>query len=312
MNFIPRWLQSNFPVKLGLFILASLLWFLVVTERSYESVLKIPIRIEGLPENKCLLKSVADIAEVKVKARGKSLLQLRLISKSYLFLDVSKISDEGSIKLRTEHVVIPRGLEVTPIDIINPDSITIELDDLAEIQVPIRPQIKTIPSPGYTVLGHIELEPSSVTVKGPRSLLTNYKAIESAPAEMKDIRRNTAMLLDLMLPEMFGVTVTPTKINALVRVERLGERTIIGVPIKVTNSPRRRRITLQPSSVDIKITGGVSVIAELTLNDLTASVDYNDYHPGRGNSVKINITSSKPVDIVRFDPEEVNLIVRRL
>lgn len=312
MNFAPNWLKSNFSVKLGLFFLASLLWFLVVTERNFESVLNIPIKVEGLSEDKCLLKPVADIAKVKVKARGKSLLQLRLISKSFLRLDLSNIEGKESVKLGTEHVVMPRGLEVTPVDIIHPDSIYIELDDLAEYEMPIRPQIKTVPSPGYTVTGHIELEPSTVTVRGPKSLLANYKAIESVPDAMKDIKRNTTILLDLMLPEVFGISVVPDKVNALIRIERLGERTIIGVPIKVKNAPPNREITLQPSSVDIKITGGVSVIAELTLDDLTASVDFNRYRPDRGNGVKVIITSSKPIDIVRSEPEDVFFIVRRL
>ncbi len=312
MNILPHWLKNHFPVKVGLFMVATLLWFLVVTERSYEYVLEIPINVERLSPDKCLAKPIVEFAGVKVQAHGKSLMRLRLISKSYLRLDLASIKDKQVIYPNTDMVEMSSGLDVVPLEVMYPDSISIVLDDYVEVQLPIRPQIRTIPTAGYTIAGHIELDPSTVLMSGPRSKISKFKGIESTPVEMVGIRRNTAVILDLILPDLFGISVIPEKVSALVRIERLGERTVVNVPIKIKNPPSRRIVVIQPSSIDVSINGGVSVIAELTKDDINVWVEYNDFHQSVGGRVKVYLDSAKPIEIIKYEPEEVKLIVRKI
>ena len=79
MDIVPNWLRRNFRVKLGLFILAVILWFMVVSQRTYEYNIAIPIKVDGLRPDKVVVNELPHEVEIKVEALGRELLRLSLI-----------------------------------------------------------------------------------------------------------------------------------------------------------------------------------------------------------------------------------------
>jgi len=311
MNLIPKWLRSNFRIKAGLFVLATLLWFLVVSQRTYEHVLAIPIHMTGLKSGKVLVNQVPQIAQVKFEAQGRELIFMKFGSQPYLNLDLSTINSFYSFKLKPDLVEMSSGMNAHPVEIIEPDSIEILLDERLELKLPVVHQIAAKPADGYTLIGGIEIEPTEVTVTGPRTNIVRLESLKTRPHEMEKVKRNTDIILDLEIPEIFGIKVEPESVKGSVRVERLGERKIERIPLIVINEPRGRQVVVDPLYVSVEVKGGISMLSELTPDSISAWVNFREYDMSEGGKAPVRLKLPEKVEVKSINPEEVRLIVRR-
>ncbi len=311
MDFLPRWLRDNFRVKLGLFILACLLWLLVVTQHSYEYSFEIPIKTVGLKPGKVISNKLPEFARVKFQAQGRELFRMQFFNHPHLLLNLSTISHFYTFKPRPDMVVVTGGFDAQPVDVITPDSITVILSDKLELKLPVSPQVSAQPAAGYTFAGEFEIIPSQVMLTGPREKIVRLTSVKTTAVELEDVKRNTELQLDLDLPDIYGLSAFPSQVRVLVRVERLGERKIGRVPVKVINVQRGREIIVDPLTVDVVVSGGVSRISALEADSIKAWVDFRKYDRMKGNRAAVLVETPDRVDLVKVAPADVRLIVRR-
>lgn len=308
-NPMPGWIKQNFRIKMGLFLLATLLWFLVVSKRSYEYAIVIPIEVIGLQPDMTLVNSLPSEALVKFRAAGQSLLSIRFITHPSLRLDVSSVNDSLSIPCEPAMVILPGGVNAIVLEIIQPDTIDVKVDKMWRLTLPVIPEINIQPAAGYTVVGNVKVTPPSIQIHGPYSRIRNYSEVLTVPVSLTKLSRNIDITVDLKKFEGFGVKMNPESVTIQVKVERLGERSIIGVPLKTINTPRRREIILEPGSVDIKVSGAISVLTSLLPEDLNVWVNYREFNPNRGGYVPVHVDSDAPIEFEHITPDTVKLIV---
>ena len=311
MKILPRWLRENFRVKLALFLLAALLWFLVVTERTYEYALDIPIKLEGIRESKVVMNQVPDMARVKFHGKGRELLQLQVLSNPYLSVDLSTINYFYTFSSQLDMVVIPGGLAAVPLEILAPDSIPVMLGDRIELTLPVSPDVRAEPLAGYAIVGDYVVDPSEVEVVGPRQKLAWTREVRTVPAKFGGLKRNTELQLSLVPPYKYGTVLSPSQVKVLVRVERTGERKISNVPLTVINSPPGREVIVDPVAVDVVVSGAVSLLSDVKAEDLNARVDFREYNPARGEPVKVHVDLPEHLELKETSPANIRLIVRR-
>ncbi len=311
MNFIPRWLRDNFRIKAGLFVLATLLWFLVVTQRSYEHSFTIPIQITGLRSGRVIVNEIPTEAEVAFRAQGKELVRLRFFSSTFLHLNLTTIKHFYTFRPRPEMVIITGGLDVEVIDIISPDSIEVVIGDRLELKLPISPRITAEPADGYTFHGDFEIKPSSVKVIGPRSKIVRLESIMTDSISLQKVKRNTELQLNLIIPDVYGIKVIPQHVKVLIRVERLGERTIKQVPLEIINVRRGYEVVVDPVYVDVRVSGGISVISDLTPDSIRAWVNSLEYDMRQGEGAPVHLKVPEKVEAKAVFPKNVRLIMRR-
>jgi len=311
MKLLPRWLRDNFRIKFGLFLLATLLWLLVVSQRSYEHLIRIPVVVVGLKPGKVIVNEIPAFAEVKFHAQGRELFRMQFFNHPYLQLDISTISYYYTFKPRLDMIVVTGGLDAQPIDVIAPDSIQVVLGDRLELKLPVSPQITALPAAGYTFVGEFEVNPPEVKLIGPHTNIVKLTSIKTTEVELEDVKRNTELQLDLELPDIYGLKVIPPQVRVLIRVERLGECVITHVPMKVHNIPRGKEVIVDPLTVNVKISGGISRISELEADSIKAWVDFREYGIVSHGSAPVHVELGENTEVVEIKPTDVRLIVRR-
>ena len=304
-------MRDNFRIKAGLFVLASLLWFLVVTQRSYEHSLTIPIQVVGLRPGKVIVNEIPAEADVTFRAQGRELMRLRFFSQPLLRLDLSTIKHFFTFRIRPEMVIIIGGLDAEVINVISPDSIEVVLGDRLELKLPVTPLITAKPADGYTFFGEFEIKPPSVKVIGPRSKIVRLESIRTDSVSLQKVRRNTELQLNLIIPDIYGIKVVPPHVKVLIRVERLGERTIKQVPLKVINVRRGYEVVVDPVFVDVRVSGGISVISDLTPDSIKAWVNSREYDMRQGEGAPVHLKLPEEVEAKDIFPKNARLIVRR-
>jgi YbbR domain-containing protein len=135
---------------------------------------------------------------------------------------VRKILEPGRpgprrVILAAADVAGSENLQVKPVDV-DPHVLAVTVDKVVSKRVPLRPLGELEPARGYEVDGPVRFEPSSVTLIGPRTILSR---IDSLPVDLSLFRGSRGQIrraVSLRIPEYPSVSIQPDSVQVLVEV----------------------------------------------------------------------------------------------
>jgi hypothetical protein len=179
-----KWVTTNIGIKLLSLLTAGLLWFHVVTERSYEKSLLIPIQYVNLG-NQLLIThhQPPKYAKIKIRGNGKELLRFGKGIKILLDLKEVKLGWKR-IDLTKDDVDLPPDSKITVTSITAPKSFIIRVDEKAQKIVKIIPTLKS----DIKIIYNLEVVPKAIEIFGGRSVISLISKITTEeiapPAEL--------------------------------------------------------------------------------------------------------------------------------
>jgi hypothetical protein len=114
----------------------------VITERTYEDTIKVPISCLNLPNNLIITKQPPDSVRIKIKGKGKELLRFRKSIKIVLDLAEPEIGWK-KIVLEKKDVEIPAASKIKVTSTPTPKSFIMRIEKKGKKRVKIVPTIKT-------------------------------------------------------------------------------------------------------------------------------------------------------------------------
>ena len=158
----------NIPLKITALVLGSALSYTVSGHR-VERRLSVPITYSNVPQQLVLTGDQLD--NVSVQVRGTDSLVGQLGGGTLRV--VVDLMDAGPganiIPLRPDQVEAPLGVEVLQVE---PGTVTVDLERSGRMSSPVTPTVEGAPASGF-VVGSVTVEPSTVMVTGPESLLNS-------------------------------------------------------------------------------------------------------------------------------------------
>jgi len=267
---------DNFKVKLVAFLFAFLIWFFVITDNHYEHVVDVPVQVTNLPESKVLLNDVPNTVKLKIRGTGKELLGVSLGRGGRVELDLTDIERHKKFAISGENVFFSRGSGNTQlIEVLVPDSITVILDDFLRRSVPVEPRIKPKPAPGYTIVGDIRVDPDSIAISGPRSIVSQIEEVPTVVSEHKDLKYDLDETIPLAPMPSARVSAEVTEVQIYLNIQKLVEITKTGIPVEVINVPRNKSVRVVPSTLSLVLEGGGDLLTHVSRDDINAYIDYN-------------------------------------
>jgi hypothetical protein len=166
------------------FLLVSAFWGLYAGRQFSLISLSAPVYYRNIPADLQLKKASAEQVEVQVSGR-RGLVSSLDPQQVRAFLDLGRIGQgEHALVLESENIVLPPGLEV---ERITPSSITIEMEQILERSVEVKPDLLGPPPNGFEV-GTVSVKPHSVRVRGPATILGDLTSIETGPIVLRNMR----------------------------------------------------------------------------------------------------------------------------
>lgn len=162
----------NLGLKALALLLGVLLWF-TISGHVIERRISVPISYRNVPATLELTGEQTD--RVTLHVSGDDNVVSALTEGSLRVTVDLEGSRPGTnlLPLRTDQVVAPGRIEVLQIE---PGTVTVSLERVGQIRVPVRPRVEGQPAPGHVVSG-IVTEPAMVTITGPESRLTGAIAV---------------------------------------------------------------------------------------------------------------------------------------
>ena len=292
-------------VSLGLGIL---IWLLVVGADQMDMTLTVPIEILNLPKQLVIYNQYQK--EVEVTLRGPRTIMQEMRSRNLsLPVDLSQaVPDTVVLSTDSLPLQLPSGIAVLRIQ---PASITLSIDQLAQRNIPVEAQIKGKVGLGYA-LKEVTLSPDKILVSGPQSLLEQQTALKTVPIDLEGRTRSETIPVNLALSSELMSLIGETSVAAKITVqEKFVEKIVYNIPIKAADAAAQ--VSFEPDTVSVF----ASLPERLAANShslsllFTASVQVGDAPLPRKAPVEVSsvsISGHEPIVIKSFTPQEVKVL----
>ena len=307
---------GDWGIRVGAVLLACFLWFHAVTEHTYTREVNIRLIVENPPlvntsSNRSIIiaNKVPERILVQVKGHGKDIL---LVEEEDFVL---RLRTEGEVNSRRTYrfqldQIEKRDaeLDVQVEEIIAPSELEVHFDLRVERNLPVVHNIDLQVAPAHVLVGPLSIEPSHVSIVGPRSIVDTIKSVTTDTLRLDNVSED----VDQEVPLSTGAdnlwTLGQPSVRVRADVQILADNDMAGVPVEIRNADGRR-LRADPEFVMVKVRGGVDVVSNLNpQEDLDL---YVNYVPFQEESYPVlNLDIDAPFEILEITPSQVNLVSR--
>ena len=300
---------SSWGIRAGALVLSFALWLHAVTEKYYDKEIAVRLWVEVPPPGEgsegdmVLASAVPPTVRVLTTGLGKDLL-LELDDDSFIL----RLRAEGRNRIHrlTPSQITKRAtdLDVEVKEILEPKEIEIALEPRMERDVPVRVQAKLEVAAAHVQVTPLQADPALVRVIGPQQQVAALRYVETDSLLLQDIAEDVDVEQSLRHPERTQLAFVPGAVRVRAAVQMLAEDDLI-VPIAVRHVGEAR-LRPEPATAQVKVRGGVSVIAGLDpTRDIELYVDYAEY---QGSTLTVYSAETPLFEVRQIAPAYVELV----
>ena len=299
---------NNLGVKGGAIGVALLLWLHVVTEKTYTYVFHASLNPTHLAENLIIANELPEHFQVKIRGKGKRLFWL-MFSDVRIILDLQDtILSKTRFRINDTDVIIPRDLDVTVVEIVEPDYVDIDIDRLVEKQIPVRPMLEVVAAERYVTVGSVKANPDTAMLSGPRRFVDRVDTLFTQHVTLQRAKNPVRRELSVVRPEGVNITVKPQKILIEVDIQKLKKRVVNDIPVTLVHAPSNKKVALDSPTISLTIEGGEVLLDTLRSEDFLISVDYRQARHGSTTALTPIILTPPNVTWIDAQPRVFHIV----
>lgn len=210
-------LTKNLPLKLISILLAVILWYFVVSERSGETAISIPLDFRNIPTALIIIKNPEESINVRIsgpatRLRGLSPKNVKAI------IDLSDARPGvATFAIEPEQITLPRGMRVT---MVSPASIVLRFDSLFKKNLPVEALLVGKPSEGYKLTG-VGIDPPVIEIVGAQGELRGLRSIPTEEVDISGLKKDSVKKAPLDLRGLHVKSVSREEVKVSLRIAKV-------------------------------------------------------------------------------------------
>jgi YbbR domain-containing protein len=270
-----RALSNNAHLKVASVVVAVVFWLFAKGEQTSDRLFAIPLVMRGMPEGLTIVRHVPETVDVVFSGANKELIKLDLWGDPYAVLDMSSAMPAGMFRvgLSPANVVIPHGVAIQVVEVRDPKNLDLEIDRVVERKVKVEPVLAGEPAQGFFVMGEALSMPDSVTVFGPARVIAGMTAVKTAPLDISGHRSRLEAARAIVCEGPWQLHAVPKEVRVALEIEGTGAATLSSVLVSCEHEPGFSSVTIDPKTVEIRLSGPEHVVAGLTAASVGVVVD---------------------------------------
>lgn len=226
-------------------ILAFALWLMVNLSRDYTLSLELPIQLGSVPAEQALVEDIPNTATVSVTGEGWKLINLYNNPPS-ININVSNTQVNLFDQVQQQMNALP---DVT-IQKVQPQVLTVKLDDRISKKVPIQSNVNVSFNNQYDFITPPEIRPDSITINGAATIIENITEWGTDSVEVRNVRSDISQVVPLESSgNLIGLSEDAVQFSAEVDQYTEGE---VQANITTRNLPPDRVVSYSPLAITIK------------------------------------------------------------
>lgn len=288
-------------------------WLFFALSNSYVYQTRTVLRFVNFPENKAFHSLQSDTVRLQIEGTGWQLLFSRLrINPQSVDIDLKELNKQTFVNLSDQLGYINQQISSTQKIIhVQPDTLHFDFSSRAVKKVPVKLVTNIRFLKQYGISDTTTLNPSYVTITGPKEDLAKILVWKTDTLKAKDVSGNIISKVSLKRPTMANINIYPSYAEVKVPVDEFTEKTI-EVTIKVINNRDYLDVKLLPEKVKITFMTGLRSYSKIDRDFFEATVDLNNWTDKSYKQLPIVLTRFPDFcTLVRIEPQAVDFIVKK-
>ena len=301
-------MKKKIPLIVISVLFSVIIWGTIsLSEEYYESV-DVPLQITDLPAKYTIGKGIPDKVTLKLSGEGWKLLSVN-IGKDVAF-NISVKGDSGFKKIKlTDYLTDNRWMlsELNIMDII-PETISFSVERKVSKKVPIVADLILNFKAGFGLGKPIVLEPDSVVVSGPQSIVGPLTSIDTQPVKLSSLDKAT--IKNVRFVKLPGTTFGTEFVTINMDVQRIVDKQFDDINVEVLDVPPDRDVILLPNKISCSVRGGIRILGKLEKEQFRAFVFYRDVVLDTLGSVVPKIEIPTNTELMFIKPEHLRYVIK--
>lgn len=272
-------------------ICSGLIWFINNLSESYINNATFDFKFINVPDNLLLTKASKKEVDVKVQATGFQFLGFYLKNRE-VKIDLSSARQKGGIYYIIQSVYrkqIEKQLRSMTLLEIDRDTLFFEFTQVGTKKVPVNSMVDINFSQNFILDGPLKIEPSMVTIKGPKSSIDTINSVNTIKISFPEVTSNFTHKVELFRnPELENTTYSNSSVFIYGKVARFSEK-LIDVPIKVINLPPGYAIRTFPDAISVLCRAKLDNLKNLDSDGFEVVADYNSISDNTSKTITLEL-----------------------
>jgi len=290
-------------------IFSIILWIFVSFSYEYTTTFRVPINFTNIKESNTILSQSSNEINLTIKGQGWVLAQISSVAESYFQISTNE-------KVGIQHADVREALSenswLNPsvqVVMLSPAVVDYAIERLNSKVVPILTDIKIDIEEGYGIVSDIILNPDSVKIFGPVTLMNTIHDVSTKPLQLTNIDEDISTEIVLKPLEYIKYEKEITRIEF--SVQKLVDKTFENVPVKVENVPNLRTLELFPPHINITLRGGLVNLGVMRTDSIKATVDFNDAFLDSLGKINPKILIPNFTTLTNVNPKTLKYIIKQ-
>jgi YbbR domain-containing protein len=297
MKIGSRKFYRRLPLMLASWVLAFLLWLLVIAEEKIEAGFMVPLVFDNIPAS--VVIDGAPMASIYVQIRGSKQAVENVVPqqiRAHIDLSEANPGDEF-VQITPQDIILPKGLAV--LGVYPP-----YLDMKFLARKPVSVKVRTVgkPADGYEVRD-VTAIPLQLEVVGPQELVDGISEVETFPVNLSGLKKSFKVKADFAPP---GDDVRILELKDTEVVVEVAEKLVKKTFRKVAVKGLQEGVTVSPAAVSLVVEGGYHTVGALLGEQVSVEVNWDK--SGSKPSMRPLKASAPPgVTVLEVKPAEVKV-----
>jgi YbbR domain-containing protein len=304
-------IKLNVKPLLGSIIFAIILWVMVATDKTYSYQIKVPIEIVRLAPHVTLLEPPPEYAVIEVQGKGRALISAWFYDVAFR-LEFPNLTKSRKIVLADylTFLDMPTTFGLAVVDVIDPVSFELKIGPELTSPVPIQLDGRIQPQDGYALMDYTFSRDSAI-VSGPASKVAKLASIKTEQVNFVGQKSSFSEVVQLVNPQPGIFKITPQSVRLDLDIQRLVERIIREIPVRIRKVPPDLEVTAIPAKFALKVKGGEQIIAALDTSQIIAEIDFKSYYRPDREKYAVSIITPEKVSWIESYPRVFSLQVKK-
>lgn len=313
-NFLLSSKSREFLLFLCFFLVSATFWLLQTLNEQYETEISIPLRLENVPEEAVITDDPP--SEIKVTVRDKGTILMTYLLGNRLLpvgIDFKKYRSNGShVKISSsviDKLVSSKLSASTKLVAVKPSVIEYYYSIGERRMLPVKLNAEVRTRMEYIATDTL-MKPDSVLVFAPSEILNEMKFVDTEKAHFIEIADTASVSVPLR--PVKGAKFVPSSVRVTVPVDLLTEKNV-EVPVVGIGFPPDKILRTFPSKVKVRFLVAFHRFLQITPEDFSINVSYNELLNSEGSRCRLTITSApEGVSHLRVEPESVDFLIEQV
>lgn len=295
--------------------LSGLAWFISNLSNRYQGNTTFELEFVNPPDSMMLVRASKNRIDVKLDAVGFQFLMFNLGNKK-IEINLSDVSQKGqryyltaASGTRQIEKQLKNGVKLLDIEV---DTLFFEFYGVISKKVPVKSMLNAGFSQNYLLDGVIDIDPDSVTVKGPKNEVDSIRFVPTEVMYLSELKDDFSLAARLnKKTSLVKTDFSVAEVTLSGNVSRFSEKVIL-VPVQLINLPENTSAQTFPEEVGVLIKASVADLKQIRVSDLKVIGDYDSVRKSGQKSISLSV-SEKPATIhsIELSNKHVDFILKR-